>query len=155
MRPDNLGFPTIPKPAIPDKQNNLIELEKWKATNKQYSDLMEKQEENKRQAYAIVWGQCLPTVQDLVKGSDTYATINNNLDLIELLGLIRTSMYTGATSKDSVHLLINTMEWFHTFKQTSRTDNATYWQTFQSHVDAIDHLNGDLGVHIYFIDAFD
>jgi hypothetical protein len=42
VRPDNLGFPTIPEPALPEDQNDLIKLEKWKAANKQYSDLMEK-----------------------------------------------------------------------------------------------------------------
>jgi hypothetical protein len=41
-----------------------------------YSDLMEKQEENKRRAYAIVWGQCSPTVQEQVKARANYATIN-------------------------------------------------------------------------------
>jgi hypothetical protein len=64
MRPGNLSFPTIPEPVSPEDQNNLIEFEKWKAADKLYRDLMEKQEENKRQANAIVWGQCSPTVQD-------------------------------------------------------------------------------------------
>jgi hypothetical protein len=100
MRPDNLGFLTIPEPAVPQDQNDLIELSKWKAMNKCYSDLMEKQEENKQRAYAIVWGQCSPTIQEWVRASTNYATINNILDLIiELLGVIRKSMYTGATSK--------------------------------------------------------
>jgi hypothetical protein len=94
MRPENLSFPTIPEPAIPEDPTNLIEIEKWKATNKQYNDLMEKREENKRRAYAIVWGQCSPTLQDQVKASTNYATINDALALIELLGLIQKSMYT-------------------------------------------------------------
>jgi hypothetical protein len=119
MRPDNLSFPTIPEPAIPEDRGNLIEVEKWKAANKQYNDLIEKREETKRQVYAIVWGQCSPTIQDRVKASTNYATINDELNLIKLLGLIRKSMYTGVTSKDVVHSLIDAMEWFHTFKQTS------------------------------------
>jgi hypothetical protein len=72
---------------------------------------------------------------------------------MELLGLIRKSMYTGATSKDAVHSLIDAMDQFHTFKQTSRMDNAIYLQTFQSHIDAIDHLNGDFGIHVSYIKA--
>jgi hypothetical protein len=66
MRPDDLGFPVIPAPPLPTMRNDLIELEVWQMANKQYNDLMEKQEENKRRAYAIVWGQCSPTVQDRV-----------------------------------------------------------------------------------------
>jgi hypothetical protein len=97
----------------------LIELEIWKSANKQYNDLVEKRDENKRRAYAIVWGQCSPTIQDRAKTLATYETVNNDLDLIALLGLIQTSMYTSATSKDTVHSLIKAMERFHTFKQTS------------------------------------
>jgi hypothetical protein len=68
----------------------------------------------------------------------------NNLDLVELLGLIRMSMFTGATSKDTVHSWIDAMEKCHSFKQTSCMDNATYLQTFQSH----------LGVHMWYIKAW-
>ena len=39
------------------------------------------------------------------------------------------------------------MDKFHGFKQGSRMENATYLRTFQSHVEAIDHLDGDFGVH--------
>jgi hypothetical protein len=43
------------------------------------------------------------------------------------------------------------MEQFHLFKQTSRMDNATYLQTFQSHINTIDHLKGDFGIHVSYI----
>jgi hypothetical protein len=109
--------------------------------------LVQQRDENQKRAYAIVWGQCSPTVQDRVKASANYETINNNLDLIGLLGLIRTSMYTGATSKDKVHSLIDATQKFHAFKQGSRMENATYLRTFQSHVEAINLLDGDFGVH--------
>jgi hypothetical protein len=32
MRPDNLGFLTIPEPAVPQDQNDLIELEKMEGS---------------------------------------------------------------------------------------------------------------------------
>jgi hypothetical protein len=45
------------------------------------------------------------------------------------------------------------MECFYTFKETSQMDNVTNLQTFQSHVEAINHLNGNLGFHMYYIKA--
>jgi hypothetical protein len=145
MRPGDLGFPVIATPPLP------IEPEVWQMANKQYNDLMEKQEENKRRVYAIVWGQCSRTVLDQVKASANYQQVNSDLDLIELLQLIRTSMYTGATSKDLAHAFIDAVEQFHGFKQTGRMDNATYLCTFQSHIEAIDHLDGGLACmcHIF------
>jgi hypothetical protein len=40
-----------------------------------------------------------------------------NLDMIGLLGLIRMSMFTDATSMDTIHSLIDAMEHFYIFKQ--------------------------------------
>jgi hypothetical protein len=53
-------------------------------------------------------------------------------------------MYTGATSKDTAHSLIDGVEHFHLFKQSSCMDNATYLRTFQSHVEALTILTEDL-----------
>jgi hypothetical protein len=64
MQPDSLGFLDSAAPTPPTDPTDLIELEIWKAANKQYNDLLEKRDENKRQAYTIVWGQCSPTIQD-------------------------------------------------------------------------------------------
>jgi hypothetical protein len=82
----------------------------------------------------------------------TYCTRSSrNLDLIELLQLICTFMYTGATSKDLAHALIDAIEQFHGFKQTGRMNNATYLTTFQSHIQAIDHLDSGFGIHAPYI----
>jgi hypothetical protein len=60
-------------------------------------------------------------------------------------------MYTRATSKDSAHALIDVIEQFHGFKQTGQMDNAMYLRTFQSHIKAINHLDGGFGVHAPYI----
>jgi hypothetical protein len=151
MRPNELGFPVIPAPPLPTVRNDLIELEIWQIATKCYNNLLEKREENKRRAHAIVWGQCSLTIQDCVKASATYQQVSTDLDLIELLQLIWTSMYTGATSKDTAHALIDAMERFHAFKQSGCMDNATYLWTFQSLIEAIDHLGGGFGIHVPYI----
>jgi hypothetical protein len=38
----------IAAPPLPAVRNDLIELEVWQIANKQYNDLLEKREENKR-----------------------------------------------------------------------------------------------------------
>jgi hypothetical protein len=62
-------------------------------------------------------------------------------------------MYTGAMSKDMAHSLIDAMERFHSFKQSSHMDNATYLRTFQSHFEAIDDLDGGFGIHMLYIET--
>jgi hypothetical protein len=48
MQPNNLGFLDIAVPMQPTNPTDLIELEIWKSANKQYNDLVEKLDENKR-----------------------------------------------------------------------------------------------------------
>jgi hypothetical protein len=87
-----------------------------------------------------------------VQASANYQQVNNDLNLIELLQLIRTSMYTGATSKDIADSLIDVMEQFHSFNQSGCTANATYLPMFQSHIKAIDNLDGGFGIHMPYIE---
>jgi hypothetical protein len=85
-------------------------------------------------------------VIDRLKANDLWATVNNNDDLIELLRMIRTSLYTGATSKNTMQSLIEARSKFYSFKQTNKMTNAEYLRTFQGLADAVEHLGGDLGV---------
>ena len=71
--------------------------------------------------------------------------------MIELLKLIRTSMYTGATSKNKMHSLIDAKARFYTFCQSTRMSNAEYLRIFKANVDAVEHLNGDVGVDNQYI----
>jgi hypothetical protein len=80
-----------------------------------------------------------------LKASNQWAAISDASNLIELLQLIRTSMYTGATSKNPIHSLIDAQSSFHAFRQTSRMTNAEYLRVFKGLVDAVEHLKGDLG----------
>jgi hypothetical protein len=43
------------------------------------------------------------------------------------------------------------MERFHGFKQSGQMDNATYLHTFQSHIEAVDHLGGGIGMYVPYI----
>jgi len=66
--------------------------------------------------------------------------------LINLLRLIRTSMYSGATSKKNpMHLLVEARQRFYSFRQTSRMSTAEFLRIYQGLVDNIVHLDGDFG----------
>ena len=59
------------------------------------------QDEVMQQVFAIVKGQCSPTVVDRIKASHDWSAIHQPHNLIELLTLIRRSLYTGATTEPS------------------------------------------------------
>jgi hypothetical protein len=85
---------------------------------------------------------------DCLKAKNKWAGISGSDNTIALLRQIRTSMYTGATgatSKHSVHSLIEAQNKFFAFCQSVCMTNAKYLHTFnKSLVDAIDHLSGNI-----------
>ena len=88
-------------------------------------------------------GQCSPTVVNRIKASSMWNKINNSNNLMGLLRLIRTSMYTGATSKNAIHSLLDAQNKFFSFRQSSRITNAEYLRNFTALADQVVHLHGD------------
>jgi hypothetical protein len=69
-----------------------MDIEIWKIAYKGHSEAINRRELLVGQVFAIVLGQCSPTVVDRLKASANWATVNNGNDLMGLLRLIRTSM---------------------------------------------------------------
>ena len=73
---------------------------------KKFLDAKEKRTNVSKQAFAVVLGQCSPSVVDCLKASDSYAKNLRTRNLINLLRLIQTLMYSGAMSKNPMHSLV-------------------------------------------------
>ena len=145
MDPDTLAFIPLRAPEDLAADATLMGVEKWKIAYKDFSDATKRRELLLGQVFAIVIGQCSPTVVDRLKASDSWNHINMENDVMGLLRLIRTSMYTGATSKNSLHSLLEAQNTFFSFRQTGRMSNAEYLRNFTALTDQVVHLHGDFG----------
>jgi hypothetical protein len=150
MDPDNLAFETLAAPVLSDAPT-MMDMEIWKISYKTYSETLHRRELLLGQVFAIVLGQCSPTIVDRLKSSPTWNAVNNANDLIGLLRLIRTSMYTGATSKNPIHSLLEAQTKFLSFRQTSRMSNAEYLRNFTALSDQVLHLHGETGTDQLYI----
>ena len=150
MDPDNLVFDGLTPPVLGDAPT-LTDIEIWKIDYKSYSEAVKRRELLVGQVFAIVLGQCSPTVVDRLKSNGTWDAVNSNNDLMGLLRLIRTSMYTGATSKNPLMSLLEAQSKFLGFRQTNRMTNAEYLRTFTALTDQVVHLHGDLGTDQAYI----
>ena len=94
MDPDDLGFQPLIEPPFPDNDADELEVERWKLRIRHIDKRQAVRDEVTRQVFAIVKGQCSPTVVDWIEASHDWSPIHQQHDLIELLTLIRRSLYT-------------------------------------------------------------
>lgn len=66
---------------------------------KNWDVLTSKRNEAMKAAYAIIIGHCSDAVKEKMKTYPKWKTIQADLDVIELLRLIRTYMYSGTVSR--------------------------------------------------------
>ena len=145
MDPENLGFDVLTPPDPLTDDANVMQVEVWKVAYKDYNDATKRRALLNGQVFTIVIGQCSPTILDRLKANSAWAHINATNDLMGLLRLIRTSMYTGATSKNAIHSLLEAQNKFFTFRQTSRMSNADYLRNYTALTDQVVHLHGEFG----------
>ena len=145
LDPDNLGFEPIPYPADPDPLANRIVLKKWEDRYKEAADKERARKSVSEQAFSVILGQCSPAVRDRIQAQRIYAHVKADLDVIELLRLIRTSLYAGGTSKKTEQSAQEAVERLMMFKQGSRMSNARYLERFKELVEIVDHFGIPLG----------
>jgi len=103
MNPDDLGFDVIPEPVDPAEGASAVKYEKWKIRYKNWDTKTINRGEASKAAFAIIIGQCSNALKDKMKMYDEWINIQNYLAVIDILGLIRTTMYSGtATNKSTL-----------------------------------------------------
>ena len=137
--PASLGFDPIVYPPDPDATASHIDIKKWEILHRQASDRARNRMMVSEQAFGVILGQCSPAVRDRLSAHSAYSHIKANLDVIRLLNLIRSSLYTGSTSKRRQHSSQEGMEKLMTFKQTPRMSNARYLERFKELVEIVEH----------------
>jgi hypothetical protein len=64
MDPEDLGFTVLAPPADPIDENNAMQVKRWEIAYKTHNDATDRRAKATSQAFAIVLGQCSPTVID-------------------------------------------------------------------------------------------
>jgi hypothetical protein len=152
MDPDNLSFETLLAPVLGDAPT-IMDIEIWKISYKVHSEAVNRRALLLGQVFAIVLGQCSPTIVDRLKANAEWNAVNNGNDLMGLLRLVRTSMYTGATSKNTIQSLLEAQTKFLSFRQGSRMSNAEYLRNFTALSDQVAHLHGEFGTDQAYVTA--
>ena len=99
LYPTALGFPQLVYPPHPGNEADPFDIRIWEEEFKSIADKKRNRKLLSEQAFAIVIGQCSPSVLERIESNSSYPDIVTRLDVIELLVLIRNSLYNGSTAR--------------------------------------------------------
>ena len=140
----SLHLPGLNPPTRPDPDDPFL-MEEWKIEYREYKKKIEDRRQNMQKVYALILGQCSPTIRDRIEASDEWESINNASNPIALLRTIRQSLYHRATRRKDTHALLEAELALHKFRQTERMSNSDYLEKMRELVEVYEHLGGKPG----------
>ena len=145
MNPDDLGFNAILEPDDPADNAPAVAYEIWKTKYKNWDMLTNKRAEAGKAAYDIIIGQCSDSLKDKMKTYANWNTIQSDLDIINLLELIRTTMYSGTATNKSTLTYIEAELSLLNCKQKKKMTNSKYLETFWNRSEVYILFGGEPG----------
>ena len=140
----SLHLPGLNPPTQPDPDDPFL-MEEWKIEYCKYKKKIEDRRQNMQKVYALILGQCSPTIWDWIEASDEWESINNASNPITLLRTIQQSLYHHATRRKDTHALLEAELALHKFQQTKRMSNSNYLEKLRELVEVYEHLGGEPG----------
>ena len=140
----SLHLPGLNPPTWPDPDDPFL-MEEWKIEYCEYKKRIEDHRQNMQKVYALILGQCSPTIRDRIEASDEWESINNASNPIALLRTIRQSLYHRATRRKDTHALFEAELALHKFRQTEQMSNSDYLEKLRELVEVYKHLGGEPG----------
>ena len=83
-------------PPPPDLVNAVL-MELWKMNLKEYQKKLEDQQNNMAKVYALILGQCSPTICNCIEALAKWGLTNTASDMLHLLGIIYQSLFQCTT----------------------------------------------------------
>ena len=120
LDPKKLEFDPLVKPVFPSDPTaaDYEELKhEWTLDSKDYRHRLNTRTELVKKAFAIVLGQCSQAVRDRLEAHKEWEAVKSSLDVIRLLILIRTSLLSGATTRHTVHAIMDAQDAFMMLRQ--------------------------------------
>ena len=124
--------------------DDKLKLLKWAEETKTYLRRQQAMDGNKRNIYAVIWGQCSLAIQAKVKQEKDYTSKHKDKDCAWLLNQIKSAIYKFDAKRDIFYSLVEAIATLEFTKQQKKTDEEFY-DTFRSHVEAFEHFGGTIG----------
>jgi len=102
LDPDDLGFDELPEPTRPTTTDQ-IDMSIYHNDRKEWREKVARRKALMEQSFSIVLEQCSLSIRNRLESLSSYSAVKRSLDVIELLKLIRVSLYVGSTTQNIIH----------------------------------------------------
>ena len=145
-----------PQPPVAPQggQITLAQMEMFKIDLKDYREKEKNRLKNTSKIFFLVLGQCTRAVRDRLEASDQWNDIYNGTELMQLMALIRTSMYDQVASRWHTHSYVEAENIFMRARQTENMSNSEYLEKFKGMLEVFEHVGGIPGVCPQRVEAF-
>jgi hypothetical protein len=150
----NLAPPVITMLADPPQGATETQKVVWKTRVQQFIAREDKLDENLRNLYSLIWGQCTDIMRQKVEATVGYNEISEQANSIELLKIIKTIAFNFQSQKHLPHALHEAKRRCYSLIQTRNMTTQAYLELFQNTVDVIEHTGGSIGVKPGIIRAY-
>jgi len=134
-------YPTAPDGSGPDQR----QIHLWQQTVNVQVKEQRVLAENVKKAYALVMGQCSPTLTSKIKGSDKFAAASQDSDVVKLLKIIRGYCCNITDHQQSTVALESAKHRVSTFYQGAEMTTTEYVEYFTALVGVVETFGGSYG----------
>ena len=121
-----------------------MDVSDYQSTRKILDHQVQNQNENRQKIFSLVWQQCTEALHAKVKAHRGYQAMEQNLDGIELLRMIKLICFNIEDEKYSPQKVHETKAAFYALRQGRDTDQS-YQQKFMNTVEVIEQCGASLG----------
>ena len=126
---------------IPTRRDEKI----WDIEYAQYVKDKHNREKNMSKVFALILGQCGPSVRDRLEADRSWNQVNASSNPIELLTLIRSCIYQRGTSKKNTHAYLEAERALSLFHQNDKMTNHVFLEKYKELIEVYEHLGGEPG----------
>ena len=135
----------IKPPSSLDADSGMAAIEMYKLDLKEYREKLRHREKNLGRIFPLILGQCSRTIRDRVEASSKWNGINRASDVMELLTLIRQSLYQRSTTRHPTHNLVDAYKSLYRFRQGEHMSNSEYLEKMKDLIEVVEHFGEEIG----------
>lgn len=130
-----------------EKGYNVVEYGIWKEKIKAVAKKESRYEEECKQFYNVIWGQCTTTIQEKVRSLEIYKTLKVTKSPIGLLKAIKSVMFNVEDEVNRVHTLVINDRKLYSLTREAHWSVPQYYKRFKTHIEVIENTGGTIVAH--------